>query len=272
MPFEIDPDLLGLVDEVALVTGGGGIGMGRAHCVQLARAGCHIVVADMDVAGGQQTVRDVEALGRKAVFIETNTTDAAQVQRMVQTAYEAFGRLDVAVNHVGGAPRGTSMSAPFLRQTDEDWENIVRMTLLGTVSCCRAEAQAMIEHQTPGRIINVSSTTGVVAGPMMSAYGAAKAGVIHLTKTLAVELGPNNIRVNCIVPGFHPNERMPGISEAYRAAYNKATPLRRHGEGWETAGLAVAFASKLTSYVTGQTLASDGGVTIVQAYPEPQSL
>ena len=164
------------------------------------------------------------------------------------------------------------MSAPFLRQTDETWENIVRMTLLGTVSCCRAEAQAMIEHQTPGRIINVSSTTGVVAGPMMSAYGAAKAGVIHLTKTLAVELRPNNIRVNCIVPGFHPNERMPGISEAYRAAYNKATPLRRHGEGWETAGLAVAFASKLTSYVTGQTLASDGGVTIVQAYPEPQSL
>src|SRR5262249_29855751 len=146
-------------------------------------------------------------LGRKAVFVETDVREPDQVQRMVQTAFDVFGRLDVAVNHVGGGPRRGPIWGLFVDQTQEVWEDIVQQNLLSTVSCCRVEALAMLQRQIPGRIINVASTAGVQGSPTLSPYGAAKAGVIHLTKTLAVELGPYNIRVNCIIPGSNPNER-----------------------------------------------------------------
>ncbi len=272
MAFVIDPELLGLVDNVALVTGGGGVGMGRAHCIQLARAGCHIVAVDSDGQGLAKTVKEVEALGRRAVAVEGDVRRADQVQKMVRKAFEVFGRLDVAVNHVGGSLGVT----PFLDYTETQWDSVIELNLKSTFLCCQAEALAMIEHDIPGHLINVASSSGVVAAPNISAYGAAKAGVINLTKSLAMELAPYNIRVNCIIPGTHTNERieqrMADPTERpefkrFQEAAAKAPPLGHLGRPIETAGLAVFFASRLSDYVTGHSLLSDGGVTITTARP-----
>lgn len=272
MAFVIDPDLLGLVDQVALVTGGGGIGMGRAHCLRLASAGCHIVVVDSNPDGGRRTVQEVEALGRKSIFVEADVRKEDQVSNMVQEAFESFGRLDVAVNHVGGPIQ----VIPFLDYTGASWDAVIELNLKATVLCCQAEALKMIEHDIPGRIINVASSSGVVGAPTIAAYGAAKAGVIHLTKSLGMEFAPYNLRVNCIIPGTHTNEaqkaRMadpntPSEAKSFMELAAKAPPLGRLGEPWETAGLAVFFASKLSSYVTGHSLLSDGGVSHTTARP-----
>ena len=168
------------------------------------------------------------------------------------------------------------MLVPFLDYTRESWDAMVDQNLGTAFLCCRAEALAMIENETAGRIINVASSSGVVGAEGVAAYGAAKAGVIHLTKTLAQELGRYGIRVNCIIPGTHMNPRQDAAlkdpntpedtKEFFRRA-NAAPPLGRLGQPWETAGLAVFFASKLSSYVSGQALLSDGAVTVTTARP-----
>ncbi len=276
MTWSIDPGLLGLEDSVAIVTGGGGPGMGGQHCRLLARAGCDVVVADIDEHGGRDTVKAVEEIGRRAVFVHTDVRDEDAVARMVRAAYERLGRLDVAINHVGNAPEGTEMLVPFLDYTREAWDRMIDQNLGSTFLCCRAEALAMIEHETPGRIVNVASSSGVVGAESIAAYGAAKAGVIHLTRTLAQELGRYGIRVNCIVPGTHSNPRQeaqlrdPDVPESRKEFFrraNAAPPLGRLGEPWETAGLAVFFASRLSSYVSGQALLSDGALTATTARP-----
>lgn len=273
MPFTIDPGLLGLEDQVALVVGGGGPGIGRATAVQLARAGCHIAIADISDEFAGENVKMIEALGRRAIFIKANVRDGRQVKRMVAEAVGAFGRLDVAVNVVGGGMGPTC----FLDITEEQWDGVMEMNLKTTFLCCQAEALAMIERDTPGRIINVGSSAGVSGAATLSAYGASKAGVIHLTKSIALELAPYNIRVNCLIPGPHvPHEgqrrsmNAPGSPpefKKYMETRGSLTPMGRAGGQMETAGLAVFFASKLSSYVTGHSLLSDGGITHTTARP-----
>ena len=274
MAWEIDSELLGLEDKIAVVTGGGGAGMGGQHCRQLARAGCHVVVADVDPEGGEATVQAVEEIGRRAIFVQANTRVRADVERLLEATVEAFGRIDIAVNHVGGM--GETGPTPFLDYTDEGWDDVVEHNLKSTFLCCRAEALAMIRQGGDGRIINVASSSGVVGGESIAAYGASKAGVIHLTKSLAQELARYGIRVNCIVPGTHSNPRQeamlgdPDVPEERKAFMRRASaapPLGRLGQPWETAGLAVFFASNLSSYVTGTALLSDGGVTLTTARP-----
>ena len=274
MTFSVDPGILGLIDNVALVVGGGGAGMGRAHCLQLARAGCHIVVADIDEEAGQETVRQVDALGRRAVFVTTNALAEPEVQAAIDLALSTFGRLDVGVNHVGGAVgRG-----PFLDYDEGDWDDTIALCLKTTFYCCRHEAMAMIAEGIDGRIVNVGSTAGVAAAEANSAYGAGKAAVIHLTKSLAVELAKFGIRVNSILPGFHETAYGGGSREVGQQetpsmvwsldANAKAPPMRRLGNATETAGLTVFFASRLSQFVTGHSLASDGGLLLTINRPQ----
>ncbi len=274
MSFTIDPDLLGLVDKIALVTGGGGIGMGRAHCVQLARAGCHIVVSDINEEGGLATVEEVKKLGREATFVKADVRNSNEVNNLIDKAFERFGKLDIAVNHVGDMAGGTS----FLDYTEETWDYVVDGTLKVTFLCCQAEALAMIKNEIPGRIINVGSMSGVVGSPNVSPYGAAKAAVHQLTKSLALEFAQYGIRVNCIIPASITNDnwkRMiadpntPDYVRAFIDGAAKASPMGRWGEPMETSGLAVFFASKLSDYVTGHSLLSDGGLGHTTARPAP---
>jgi 2-deoxy-D-gluconate 3-dehydrogenase len=281
--FAIDPGLLGLVDAVALVTGAG-MGIAKGCAIRLAQAGCHVAVADINPAAGQKTVAEIESLGRRAVFIEADVRDEASVQRMLAQALSGLGSLDVACNVVGNLSHGPK---PFLDLSLEDWNATVHRNLGTTFLCTRAEAIAMIERRIAGRIINVASSSGVVGGPNVADYGAANAGVIHFTKSAAMELARYGIRVNCIIPGTHETEssrarREQGSEDAGMARFRelaaKAPPLGRLGEPLETGGLAVFLASNLSSYVTGHSVFSDGGVVHTTARPavglemQPQAL
>src|SRR3954454_20188874 len=269
MAFTIDPDLLGLVDAVALVTGAGQ-GIARGCALQLAKAGCHIAVVDVNGDKGRSTVKDVEAIGRRATFIEADVLDPAGVRQMVQETIAQLGSIDVACNVVGnpGHP-----ALPILDLDLDTWNATVHRNLGTAFLGTQAEAQAMIERQIPGRIINVASSSGVVGAPNVADYGAANAGVIHFTKSAAMELARYGIRVNCIVPGPHSRAPEPGAPPPspamaeFRRKAEQAPPIRRLGDPYETGGLAVFMASKLSGYMTGHAVYSDGGVVHTTARP-----
>ncbi|MBP1688584.1 MAG: oxidoreductase [Deltaproteobacteria bacterium] len=260
--FRIARDLLGLEDAVALVTGGGS-GVGRGHGLRLAQAGCHVAIAELNVEAGERTAQEIRGLGRKAVCLRADVRRNCEVKALVAAVVSELGGLDVAVNNVGNP----LSIGPFLDYTEEQWDAVFALDIKSTLFCCQAEAIAMIERGVPGRIINVSSSSGIVGAPSVSAYGAAKAGVIHLTKSMALELAPYGIRVNCIVPGTHMTESIRATLESggpqadFLRAAAKATPMGRLGDPLETGGVAVFLASNLSSYMTGHSVISDGGIT-----------
>jgi 2-deoxy-D-gluconate 3-dehydrogenase len=269
MAFAIDPDLLGLEDAVALVTGAGQ-GIARGCALQLAKAGCHIAVVDINGDKGRSTVKDVEAFGRRAMFIEADVLSPEGVHQMVQDAVGELGSLDVACNVVGN-PGHPAM--PILDVDLETWNATVHRNLGTAFLGTKEEAQAMIERHIPGRIINVASSSGIVGAPNVADYGAANAGVIHFTKSAAMELARYGIRVNCIVPGTHARAPEPGAPPPtpgmaeFRRMAELAPPIRRLGDPYETGGLAVFMASKLSGYMTGHAVYSDGGVVHTTARP-----
>jgi NAD(P)-dependent dehydrogenase (short-subunit alcohol dehydrogenase family) len=266
VPFTIDDELLGLRDAVAVVTGGTQ-SIGRGCAVALARAGCHVVIADL--VDGHDAVREIEELGREAFFHRTDARAKASIEELVDATIERFGRLDVGVNTVGS----TKGPKPFLDIALEEWDDVVSQNLSTAMLCTQVEALAMIRLGIRGRIINISSLSGVVAAPNAAGYGAANAGVVHLTRSAALELGRYGIRVNCIVPGTHRTEAVvkavaenPQIAEWVRVV-GASTPLGRIGNVGETAGVAVFLASNLSAYVTGQEIVSDGGVAHTTSRP-----
>lgn len=261
-------DLLGLVDQVALVTGGA-TGVGRGSALQLARAGCHVAIADINEEAGERTAQEIRALDRKALFIRADVRRQEEVRAMVARVCAELGGLEVAVNNVGN-PLAYGSVLDF---TEEQWDAVFALDLKTTLFCSQAAAVSMIERGVKGRIVNVGSTSGVVGSPSIAAYGAAKAGVIHLTKTLALELAPYGIRVNCLVPGTHVTEQIQATLDAngpmagFLRASAAATPLQRLGGVFETGGVTVFLASNLSSYMTGQAVISDGGISLTVNRP-----
>lgn len=271
MTFAITPDLLGLHDAIALVTGAGA-GIAKGCALRLAQAGCHIAVADIDDDAAQRTVAEIEAIGRRAVAIHADVRTEPTVEAMVAETLARLGRIDVACNVVGNLSHAPK---PFLDLTLDEWNETVHRNLGTTFLCTRAEAVAMIKGGVPVRIINVASSSGVVGGPNVADYGAANAGIIHFTKSAAMELARFGLRINCIIPGTHDTERSRANRQndtdpnmhAFREAAAKAPPLARLGEPLDTGGLAVFLASNLSSNVTGHGVFSDGGVVHTTARP-----
>jgi NAD(P)-dependent dehydrogenase (short-subunit alcohol dehydrogenase family) len=266
----IDPELLGLEDAVALVTGGAQ-SIGRGCAVQLARAGCHIAI--VDIADASDAVAEIEGLGlgRRALFVQADLRSKSSVDPAVGRVVSAFGRLDVAVNTVGG----TSAPKALLDMTADEWASVALLNEITTLLCLQAEALSMISAGTAGSIINIASVSGAVGAPNTAGYGAANAGVISLTKSAALELAAYGVRVNCIVPGAHWTETTrqasapgadPGLV-AWVEAASKAAPLGRLGEVSEAGGVAVFLASKLSSYITGHPIACDGGILHTTSRP-----
>ncbi|WP_433755642.1 SDR family NAD(P)-dependent oxidoreductase [Nocardia sp. CA-135398] len=258
-------ELFGLTDAVALVTGGAG-GIPKATAIALAKAGAHVAVADIADEFTAQTVEEIEALGRRAIGLHADVRSPENVRAMIEETRRRLGPITVAVNGVGSLGAATPKS--FLDFTIDDWNGPVELNLTSTMLCMQAEAIAMIEDGVPGRIVNFGSTSGLVSAPSVSHYGAANAGVIHLTKSVALELASYNVRVNCVVPGTHdinragretPTSKRPEQAEFLRKAA-AATPLQRLGLAEETAGVALFLASDLSSYMTGHAVVSDGGI------------
>jgi len=241
--------------------------------MRAAQAGCHVAIADLNADQAAATSREVEGLGRRAIVVEVDVRDEESVRAMVARAVDGLGSLDVACNVVGNLSHSPK---PLLDLTLDEWNSTVHRNMGTTFLCTKVEALTMIERNVRGRIINVASSSGVVGGPNVADYGAANAGVIHFTKSAAMELARFGLRVNCIIPGTHETESSRARAaesgqdpnmQRFRELAAKAPPLGRLGDPLDTGGLAVFLASNLSSYVTGHGVFSDGGVVHTTARP-----
>jgi NAD(P)-dependent dehydrogenase (short-subunit alcohol dehydrogenase family) len=246
-----------LNNQVALVTGAAR-GLGRATALALANAGADVALGLRDRNTGGDLAEEIEALGRRALRLQMDVTDLAQVSSAVDETVARFGRIDVLVNNAGIAPENKAEDV-----VEEDFDLTCAVNLKGTFFVSQAVGRVMI-RQGGGRIVNLSSQAGFVALPGESVYCMTKAGIAHLTKCLAVEWGGHGITVNAVAPTFIVT---PGTAPALENAEFKAdvleriAALHRVGEPMDVAGAIVFLASSAASLITGHTLLIDGGWT-----------
>jgi NAD(P)-dependent dehydrogenase (short-subunit alcohol dehydrogenase family) len=254
-----DADYLGLRGKVAVVTGGGG-GIGRATSLALARCGVHLVIGDRDAEGAAQTAQEGRAHGVDAVGLVTDVRDAEQLDLLFHTAEKTHGGLDIAV----AVPGGSNVRS-FLSGSSRGWNSLIELNLIQVLHTVQRAGRAMSGRG--GSIVVVGSVEGGRAAPGMAIYGAMKAALQSLTMTLAVELGPEGIRINCVAPD------MIRVRSAVEAGWFAAdendpvekvsdyvtVPLGRVGRPEEVADCISFLASDRASYVTGTTVTIDGG-------------
>lgn len=245
-----------LKDKVAIVTGGGS-GIGQSIALAYAREGADVVIADVNLQGAEETAAGVRAEGRTALAIRTDVSDLTQIQAMVDATVAKFGRIDVLVN-VAGVIKAYAL----LDTTEAQWDETLDVNLKGTFFCLQAVARVMVA-QGYGTIINTSSILGSNARPKRAAYCASKAGIILVTQTAALELGPKGIRVNAIAPGSieTPLVLSAPITPEALARKVAAIPLQRRGVPADLTGPAIFLASDDSVYVTGDIMTVDGGMT-----------
>jgi NAD(P)-dependent dehydrogenase (short-subunit alcohol dehydrogenase family) len=246
-----------LAGQVALVTGAAR-GLGRAIALAFAHVGADVALGLRDVSTGSDLAREIEAQGRKALRLQMDVTDLAQISRAIQDTASHFGKLDVLVNNAGGGISGLALDV-----SEQDFDETLVVNLKGTFFASQAAAKIMM-RQKSGRVINMSSQAGFAALPTESVYCASKAAVSHLTKCLAVEWGPHNITVNAVAPTF---VTTPGTDEAlsdpaFRAdVIERIAALHRIGEPMDVAGAVIFLASPAAALITGHTILIDGGWT-----------
>jgi 3-oxoacyl-[acyl-carrier protein] reductase len=260
-----------LKGKVAVVTGGAR-GLGRAYVLRLAQLGADVVINDIDLNAAAEyneeltagtVMEEVEALGCRALGIQADVTDKDAVDAMFEEALGAFGRIDILVNNAGGALRMPPNHSAATADMDH-YQYIMDINLTGTILCCQAASRPMKEQRS-GRIVNVSSQAGLWSGRDGGgmAYKVAKAGVAHYTRVLAAELGPYNINVNAIAPGWILSSRALASgrdSEATRARLLPQIPLGRLGVPEDCAKVVEFLVTDLSDYVTGQCIPICGGV------------
>ena len=245
-------------DTTAVVTGAGS-GIGRTTAVEFADRGADVVVADVDVAGGEGTVSRIEDAGGDAVFVETDVTDPDEAEAMVDTAVEEYGRLDYAFNNagIGGEQADVAEYPP------EQWRAVIDVNLVGVFNCMRAEIRRMTRQDAGGAVVNNASVLGKVGFETSSGYVAAKHGVLGLTKTAALENAEVGVRVNAVCPGFieTPLLEAGGITTdpEIRADIEGRHAMNRLGTPEEVVGAVLWLCSDEASFVTGESLDIEGG-------------
>ena len=247
---------MNLQGKTAIVTGGGR-GIGRAVCLELARGGADIVLC---YAGGEATARQTagacEALGGRAAAVRCDVSEPGQVARLAETALHEFGRIDILVNNAGITRDGLLMS-----MKEEDFDQVLATNLKGTFLCMKAVSRQMVK-QRYGRIVNLSSVVGLRGNGGQVNYAASKAGVEGMTKSAAKELAGRNITVNAIAPGFIDTDMTAAMPEKARDAMLTAIPMGKLGAAEDVAKAAAFLASDDAAYITGQVLCVDGGMAM----------
>ena len=244
-------------DKVALVTGGGS-GIGRASALTFAREGAKVVVSDVVVEAGKETVQLIKNADGEAVFIKTDVAQVSDVEALIAKAVEAYGRLDCAHNNAGIEGN----SAKLADYDEADWDRVIAINLTGVWLCMKYEIPQMLQ-QGSGAIVNTSSVAGLLGFRTGSAYVASKHGVLGLTKTAALEYAKSGIRVNAVCPGAVDTPMMGRITDhrPHRAAKMAAgEPVGRMGTPQEIAEAVVWLCSDAASFVTGHPMTVDGGL------------
>ena len=246
-----------LEGRTAVVTGAGR-GIGASLALALAEAGADVAAADIDQATAESTAEAIDARGRRSLAIPVDVCASDQVEAMVAAVVQAWDRLDIAVNNAGVAE-----VTPSAEISEDEWDRVVGVDLKGVFLCAQAEGRAMLDAGS-GSIINVASMSArIVNRPQVHAhYNAAKAGVVQLTRTLAVEWAPRGIRVNSISPGHMHTPMTAFASDEAKQTWISNTPLARNGDPTDLQGAAVYLASDASSFVTGHDLIVDGGYTL----------
>ena len=249
--------LFELTGKKAFVTGASR-GIGQVIAVAFAEAGADVAIVARSADGLAETASDIEAVGRKAVVIPADVTSEEEVGAAVGTAIDQLGYVDIVVNNAGGS----NFMVEFRDLRLSGWDKLIQLNLTSAVYVCRAFAGHLLERGA-GSVINVASVAGVASAPMIAPYGAAKAAVISLSKTLAVEWGGQGIRVNALCPGWTATELNRNLWADPEAgpATIASVPMQRWARAEEMAGPAVFLASDASSYMTGQVLVVDGGQT-----------
>ena len=249
--------LLSIEGKVVIVTGGGK-GIGRVYCRELANAGCRVVAADIDDTGNAETVAEIRASGGEAIAATTDVADESQTQEMAAKTIEAFGRIDGLVNNA------SLMSVLERRDWQlipvDEWDRVQEVNMRGVFLCCKAVFPQM-KDQGDGSIINISSGRFWNGTPNRLHYSTSKAGVIGLTRSLAREVGPHNITVNAITPGFTLSDTQVSSSGEY--AQQNAPPedrcIQRHQYPEDLCGAVMFLLSSGANFISGQTINEDGG-------------
>jgi len=248
-------------NKVALVTGGGS-GIGRAACLEFARAGASVVVVDINIEAAEKTANEIRALGGPALSAQADVSQSAQVQAYVQQTLDQFGRIDYFFNNAGIEGR----VRPIAESDEADWDRVIGVNLKGTFLGLRYVLPVMIA-QKKGAIVNTSSVAGTVGGPLLAAYSASKHGILGLTRSAAGEVGKQGVRVNAICPGPIDTRMIRSIAEMINpedpvsvAKFNVGrNPMGRYGDPEEVARVVVFLCSDAATYVNGASWLIDGG-------------
>jgi NAD(P)-dependent dehydrogenase (short-subunit alcohol dehydrogenase family) len=251
MAIEID-----LEGKVAVVTGAGR-GIGKSAAIALAEAGADVVLAARTGSQLEEAALEIRSKGRRALPIQTDVTQKASVENLMASAHDQMGGLHILVNNAAIMAPG-----PLMEQTDEAWDRVMEVNLKAVFLCTRSAGHYMIKQQY-GKVINMASTGGVIAGPNNASYHASKAAIIHFTRSVAIEWIRHNINVNAIGPGTVDTELVDQfIKGGNRERMLKGIPIRRFAAPEEIANLVAFLASDLSDYMVGEHVIIDGGLTI----------
>jgi 3-oxoacyl-[acyl-carrier protein] reductase len=241
--------------KVAIVTGSAR-GIGKAIALKFAKDGYDVVISDILEDVAKETAKEIEALGQKSLVVVADVSKAEDAARLIDETVKAFGRLDVLVNNAG-----ITRDNLAIRMKENEWDMVLNINLKGTFLCSQAAAKVMMKKRS-GRIVNIASVSGILGTAGQANYASSKAGVIALTKALARELGPRNITVNAVAPGFIITEMTEKLPEKVKEDYLAQIPLKRGGTPEDVANVVAFLASDAASYVTGTTLIVSGGLVM----------
>ena len=244
---------MNLTDKKAIVTGAAQ-GIGKTIALQLAGQGADVVVADINRGGLDLVVAEIEALGRRALAIAMDVSNLAQCEDMVKETVQEMGRIDILVNNAG-----ITRDTLLLRMKEEQWDQVMQVNVKGTFNCTKAAIRTMFK-QKYGRIIQISSVTGVMGNPGQANYSASKAAVIGFAKAVAREYAHCGITVNAVAPGFIQTAMTDAIPEKEREAMIAQIPVRKLGTPEDVAAAVSFLALDESGYITGQVIHVNGGL------------
>ena len=244
-----------LTSKIAVVTGASR-GIGKAIAIKLAEAGAHVVCVSRSEGALKQTAAEITSHGGQATVEVCDITKPDSVQILIKTILERLGRVDILVNNAG-----ITKDNLLMRMSSDDWQTVLDVNLSGAFHTIKAVTRPML-RQRFGRIINISSVVGLTGNAGQANYAASKAGLMGLTKATAKELASRGVTVNCIAPGYIETDMTADLSEEVKENLQKQIPLGRIGQPNDVGTLVVFLASEEAGYITGQTIAVDGGMTM----------